>query len=310
MNEIRCIFMGTPQIAATVLQSMIDAKISVGLVVTQPDKKVGRKQNIVYSPVKQVALDHEIPVFQPRRIKEDFQMILDYQPDVIVTCAYGQIVHEEILNAPKYGCVNLHGSLLPKYRGGAPIQRAIWNGDSVSGMSLMKMVKRMDAGPVLAVEKIVIEPEDNSTSLFEKMGKAASKLIVDNFDLVCSANAHYVEQEEEQVVYAPVISKEEEKIDFSKDDAWIVNQIRALARTPGAYGLVKKKKLKILEAQYVKKEKTNLCQIIGLVDNCFAIDLHHGSLLISSLQMEGKPVVSGRDFFNGQGRNLVGQYIE
>lgn len=310
MSNIRCIFMGTPEIAATVLDSMLKANIEVGLVVTQPDKKVGRKQTIVYSPVKQVALEHDIPVFQPIRIKEDFQDILAYKPDVIVTCAYGQIVPKDILEAPQFGCVNLHGSLLPKYRGGAPIQRAIWNGDRVSGMSLMKMVSKMDAGPVLATKEIIIEQEDNSTSLFEKMACAAGDLIVEKFNLVCSPDCHYVEQNIDEVSFAPVILKEEEKIDFSKSDETIVNQIRALSYTPGAYGLIKNKKLKLLKATYKKGASGKTNEILGLMDDAFGIHLHKGILLVSDLQMEGKPAMSAKDFYNGQGRNLVGQFIE
>ena len=132
MENRRIIFMGTPKIASVVLKTMLENDIHVGLVVTQPDKKKGRKQQLVYSEVKEVALEYDIPVFQPVKIKSDYQTILDFAPDLIVTCAYGQIVPKEVLDLPVYGCVNLHGSLLPKYRGGAPIQRAIWNGDKVS----------------------------------------------------------------------------------------------------------------------------------------------------------------------------------
>lgn len=168
MENRRIIFMGTPKIASVVLKTMLENDIHVGLVVTQPDKKKGRKQQLVYSEVKEVALEYDIPVFQPVKIKSDYQTILDFAPDLIVTCAYGQIVPKEVLDLPAYGCVNLHGSLLPKYRGGAPIQRAIWNGDKVSGMSLMKMAPKMDAGPVLAQKEIEILPEDNSTSLLKR----------------------------------------------------------------------------------------------------------------------------------------------
>ncbi len=128
-----------------------------------------------------MALEYDIPVFQPVKIKSDYQTILDFCPDLIVTCAYGQIVPKEVLDLPKYGCVNLHGSLLPKYRGGAPIQRAIWNGDKVSGMSLMKMAPKMDAGPVLAQKEIEILPEDNSTSLFDKMAICLWRIIAFSF---------------------------------------------------------------------------------------------------------------------------------
>ena len=129
MKKVRTVFMGTPQIACTVLENMIEAGIDIVLVVTQPDRKVGRKQKVTYSPVKECALHHDIPVFQPYRIKEAYQAVLDAKPELIVTCAFGQIVPDVILEAPIYGCVNLHGSLLPKYRGAAPIQRAIWDGE-------------------------------------------------------------------------------------------------------------------------------------------------------------------------------------
>lgn len=310
MEKIRCIFMGTPQIAATVLESMLKAGISVDLVVSQPDRKMNRKHKIIYSPVKQVALENDIPCFQPEHIKTEYQTILEYQPDVIVTCAYGQIVPEVILKAPKYGCVNLHGSLLPAYRGGAPIQRAIWNGETISGMSLMKMAKGLDSGPVLATYKIDIEESDNSTTLFEKMADAASQLIVDKFSLVCSQEAVYVEQDSEKVTYAPVILKEEEHIDFSKSDKEIVNQIRALALKPGAFGFVNNKKLKVLEVLYKLGSSTTCGEILGLMENKYAISLHEGVLLVSSLQMEGKPVMEAKAFYNGQGRNLVGKIVE
>lgn len=309
MKKNTCIFMGTPQIAATVLSSMLDNGISVDLVVTQPDKKVGRKQKIQYSPVKEVALEHNIPVFQPIRIREDHQEIIDLNPDVIVTCAYGQILPEIILNTPQYGCVNLHGSLLPKYRGGAPIQRAIWNGDEKTGMSLMKMAKRMDAGPVLDVEEIVIENAETTSTLFEKMANAASRLIVRDYDLVCSDQAVYKEQDESQMVLAPIILKEEEHIDFSKEDQVIDCQIRALSSKPGAYGLIGKKKFKILKAIYEKGNATTCGEILGWKNDGYAISLHEGILYVQECQMEGKPAMDSRSFYNGQGRNLVGKVI-
>lgn len=301
--------MGTPQIAADVLMEMLNAGISVDLVVTQPDKKVGRKQTIVVSPVKQVALDHDIPVFQPVRIKEDYQTILDIQPDVIVTCAYGQIVPDAVLEAPRYSCVNLHGSLLPKYRGGAPIQRALWNGEAETGMSLMKMVSAMDAGPVLAQSSIPITETDTTTSLFEKLGKVAGDLIVEQFDVVCSDEAEYIEQEEQLVTYAPIISKEEEKIDLTQSDEQIFRQIRALSKTPGGYVYLHNKKWKILEATYQKEPIKTPFEVLGWQDG-YAIALHEGILSVHQCQMEGKPVMDAKSFYNGQGRNFVKETIE
>lgn len=307
---MKCIFMGTPEIAATILENMLNAGINVDLVVTQPDKRKGRKQTVVFSEVKEVAVKHDIPVFQPIRIKEDYQTILDYQPDVIVTCAYGQIVPKAVLDCPTYGCVNLHGSILPKYRGGAPIQRAIWNGDQESGMSLMKMAPRMDAGPVLAVKKVEITQEDNNTSIFKKMAIAASELILEKFDEITSGNAVYIEQNEEDVIFSPVITKEEEHIDLNQSDAMICNQIRALSYEPGAFVKVKNKKFKILKASYKESVVEEPFKFIGLVDSYYGLTLRNGVLLIQECQMEGKPMMKAKDFYNGQGRNLVGSIVE
>ena len=309
MENIRVIFMGTPKIASVVLEAMLENNIDVGLVVTQPDKKKGRKQVVVYSETKEVALAHGIEVFQPIIIKNDYQRILDFKPDLIVTCAYGQIVPKEILDLPRYGCVNLHGSLLPKYRGGAPIQRAIWNGDKVSGMSLMKMAPKMDAGPVLAQKEIRIEDSDNSTSLFEKMGVCASELLIEKFSLICSDKAVYVEQDEKNMTLAPVLSKEEEHIDFNQDDQMILNQIRAFSDAPGAYVLLNNKKFKILKAHLEnKQDSTMILEKVG--KNHLGIGLRDSMLVIDTCQMEGKPAMDVASFFNGQGRNLVGSSVE
>lgn len=256
-----------------------------------------------------MALEYDIPVFQPVKIKSDYQTILDFAPDLIVTCAYGQIVPKEVLDLPKYGCVNLHGSLLPKYRGGAPIQRAIWNGDKVSGMSLMKMAPKMDAGPVLAQKEIEILPEDNSTSLFDKMAICAGELLLSHFEEICSGKAVYVEQDESQVVFSPVLSKEEEHIDLNQDDEHILNQIRAFSDAPGAYVLLKGKKFKILKASYLNEENS-FASLVKIGKNKLGIGLHTGTLVIETCQMEGKPVMDCASFFNGQGRNLVGNIVE
>lgn len=310
MKHVRTVFMGTPMIAKTLLENILHAGISIDLVVTQPDRKVGRKQQIVYSPVKECALEHEIPVFQPQRIKEDFDPILQLKPDLIITCAYGQLVPEEILKAPRFGCVNLHGSLLPKYRGAAPIQRAVWNQDQESGMSLMKMVSKMDAGPVFSTEKIILDEEETTTSLFEKMADAASRLLIRDFDKICREDACYNEQDEALVTYAQKISKEDEKIDLSRSDSEIFAQIRALSLEPGGYVIVNQRKFKILEAHYHVETIDKPFCFIGKYKNGYGLSLHHGVLEIIRCQMEGKPVVSGADFANGQGRSLINTTCE
>ncbi len=310
MKQVRTVFMGTPKIAKTLLENILQAGISIDLVVTQPDRKVGRKQQVVYSPVKECALDNAIPVFQPQKIKEDFDPILKIQPDLIITCAYGQIVPDEVLNAPRFGCVNLHGSLLPKYRGAAPIQRAVWNQDKESGMSLMKMVSEMDAGPVFSEERILLDEEETTSSLFDKMADAASRLLIRDFDKICREDASYTEQDKTLVTYAKKISKDDEKIDLSRSDQEIFAQIRALSLEPGGYVFIKKRKFKILEAHYHDQSISKPLSFLGKYKNGYGLALHNGVLEIVRCQMEGKPVVSGSDFANGQGRSLIDMTCE
>lgn len=309
MKKVRTVFMGTPQIACTLLENMIDAGIDIVLVVTQPDRKVGRKQILTYSPVKECALRHDIPVFQPYRIKQDYQAVLDAKPELIVTCAFGQIVPDVILNEPVFGCVNLHGSLLPKYRGAAPIQRAIWNAEKKTGMSLMKMVSAMDAGPVFDTEEIEITPTETSSGLFEKMAVAASKLLLKDYDAICSTDAKYIEQDASLVTFAPKIEKEDEKIDFSKNDKEIICQINALSSVPGGYLIYNKKKFKIYKAEYRQQVVKEPFVWLGKIDHGFGLSLHQGILVITQCQMEGKPIVSGLDFANGQGQNWIGKHV-
>ncbi|WP_273477280.1 methionyl-tRNA formyltransferase [Faecalicoccus acidiformans] len=310
MKQVRTVFMGTPKIAKTLLENILQAGISIDLVVTQPDRKVGRKQQVVYSPVKECALDNAIPVFQPQKIKEDFDPILKIQPDLIITCAYGQIVPDEVLNAPRFGCVNLHGSLLPKYRGAAPIQRAVWNQDKESGMSLMKMVSEMDAGPVFSEERILLDEEETTSSLFDKMADAASRLLIRDFDKICREDASYTEQDKTLVTYAKKISKDDERIDLSRSDQEIFAQIRALSLEPGGYVFIKKRKFKILEAHYHDQSISKPLSFLGKYKNGYGLALHNGVLEIVRCQMEGKPVVSGSDFANGQGRSLIDMTCE
>ncbi|MCF0258659.1 MAG: methionyl-tRNA formyltransferase [Erysipelotrichaceae bacterium] len=310
MENRKIIFMGTPQIAADVLQKLIDAGADICLVVTQPDKKTGRKQTLVHSPVKKLALEHDIPVFQPERIRKDFQAVIDADAALAVTCAYGQIVPEEVLNAPKHGCVNLHGSLLPLYRGAAPIQRALWDGQTKTGMALMQMEKGMDTGGVMDVAELEILPEDNTTTLFEKMGHLAGDLIVKNLDVLLSGKAVFEPQNEAAATYAAMISKEDEKIDFSKSDAQICSQIRALALQPGAWLMAGGKKLKILKASYLPERLDEFGTFVKEGKKILSLQLHDGRLLLELMQPEGKPVMKTADFMNGQGRSLIGRKID
>ncbi len=311
-QDQKIIFMGTPKIAADILQSMIDAKANISLVVTQPDRKVGRKQKIEFSPVKEVALRYGIPVFQPARIRNENERLLEEKASLIVTCAFGQILSEENLKAVGGNAVNLHASLLPEYRGCAPIQRAIWDGKKITGMSLMKMEKGMDTGGVLDAEEIVIDPDETSSTLFEKMAVSGAGLINRNLPVLLEGKAEFVPQDDARQTYAAKITPEEERIDFSRSDREIYSQIRALLSEPGAWFVAGGKKMKILECRYVPySEGENREPFILKKDGKKKMSLHlrDGKLDLLRVQPEGKAAMDIAAFVNGAGRALDGSRI-
>lgn len=313
-QEERIIFMGTPQIAADVLQRLIDEGRNVVLAVSQPDRPAGRKNRIEPTPVKQLAQAHQIPVFQPQRIKNDYEAIREARPDLIVTCAYGQILPEALLELPVQGCVNLHGSLLPAYRGAAPIQRALWDGQDESGMTLMRMEAGMDTGAVCAMKKMPITETDTTGTLFEKMGALAAGLLMEHLDSLLDGSAVFVPQDEENATYAAMLKPEEEALDFGADDLRMERQIRTFAPHPGAYVTFGGKKLKILEAVYEPGLPASEERPLGTLKKegkkNLSLQLHAGRLLLKSVQPAGKGVMKAADFANGAGRALEGQVCQ
>jgi len=297
--------MGTPSIAAQVLASLIEAECNIVAVVTQPDKPIGRKQVLQASPVKELALKHNLKVLQPRRIRKEYQELCNIEADLIITCAYGQIVPKEVLEHPHYGCVNTHASLLPKYRGAAPIQRAILNGEKVTGMSLMYMNEKMDEGDIILQKELIIEDSDTTSSLFEKMGKLASEMLLTNLDYLCSDKVKRIVQEHSLATYAAMLSRDDEKLDLNKSAIENFNQIRALSEQPGAYVEYAKQKYKLFKASYdLSGNEANT--FVGLIDNKLAFGCGEGTLYCEMIQPAGKKTMSAKDFFNGKGRSLVG----
>ncbi len=301
----RIIFMGTPNISSKVLEGMILNGYNVVAVIAQPDREVGRKKILEPVPTKVVAEKYNIPVYQPVKIRKEYEFVNELHPDVIVTLAYGQIVPQGLLDIPKQGCINLHGSLLPKYRGAAPIQYALINNEKVTGMTLMKMVKEMDAGEMYAIEEVAISDEDNATTLFEKMGDAALKLILRVLPDYLEGKIKGVEQDESLVTFAPSIKPEEEKIDLNKSKEEIFGWIRGLSDVPGAYLYFDNLKLKIYRAQIISDE------ILGEVGEIVKADkfgLHiqtkNGILSLLDLQLEGKKRMDYKSFLNGHSQVL------
>lgn len=292
--------MGTPEFSVPVLESLIENYQVVG-VVTQPDKEVGRHHEIKPTPVKEVALKNNILVLQPQRIKKEYQEILDLKADLIVTCAYGQMIPKEILEAPKYGCINVHASLLPKLRGGAPIHRAIINNETRTGITIMYMVEKMDAGDILAQEETPILKEDNVGILHDRLSKMGAKLLIETIPDLINGKIKPIPQNEEEVTYAWNIKREEEKIDFNQRTIDIYNQIRGLNPWPGGYALLDGKVVKIYEARisdsFFTTKKNG--EIGKVYEDGIGVSTKDGEIIITKLQPSGKRKMLAKEYLNG-----------
>ncbi len=307
-ENARILYMGTPEISASVLEGLLEEGFNVVAVVTNPDKEVGRKRILTPPPVKQVALAHSIPVYQPRRIRLEHEFLSSLDIDVIVTMAYGQIVPKEVLEAPKRGCINLHGSLLPELRGAAPIQRALDLGYKATGVTLMQMVEAMDAGEMYDKEIVPIEEKDNYTDLAKKISASAKRLILRDLLPYLNGGLPGIPQDESKVTFAAKISKEEEHLDLSLPAEQVRNHIRALSLTPGAYVELPQGKCKILQAEVAEGKSLaqgELClEKSGAYLGCGA-----GVLKLLEVQLEGKNKMEGNSFSNGY-RSLHGYIVK
>ena len=309
-ENARIIFMGTPSISAKVLKGLIDAGYNIVAVIAQPDRPVGRKKILMPVPTKVVALEHNIPVFQPEKIRKDYEFVKDLAPDVIVTLAYGQIVPQGLLVIPSIGCINLHGSLLPKYRGAAPIQYALINNEEETGMTLMKMIKEMDAGEMYDKEVVKILKEDNSTSLFEKMGDAALTLILRALPKYINHELVGIPQDESLVTYCPTIKPEEEKLDLSKTKEQLFGYIRALSEEPGAFLYLGEEKFKIYKSEIISDEIIGeVGQIVKADKNGLYLQTVNGILNLLIVQKQGKNKMDYKSFVYGN-RDILNQILK
>lgn len=306
MKSLKIVFMGTPEFACSILQSLIDSRHEVIAVVSQPDKKVGRKQIIQETPTKKLAIEHNIDVIQPIKIREDYDGILAYKPDLIVTCAYGQMIPEALLNAPEYGSLNVHASLLPKLRGGAPIHKSIIYGEEKTGVSIMRMVNKMDAGDYMLQKEVVIDMNDTAGSLYDKLMVIGAQAIIEAIDLLVEGKAVFTKQDEANVSFAYNISKEEEKIDLDKSYKDVYNHIRGLIPWPVGYIYFHDKKLKI---HGVKLSEIKCDIPIGelfVEDKQLFLSCHGGVVQLCEVQLEGKKKCSASEFINGNKSRIIG----
>ena len=306
MDKLKIVYMGTPEFSVEPLKKLNEI-YDVVLVVTQPDKKVGRKQEIKYSPVKEYALNNNIEVFQPVKIREEYQKILDKKPDIIITCAYGQIIPKILLDYPKYGCINIHASLLPKYRGGAPIHHAIINGEKYTGITIMYMDTKMDSGDILCQEKIEIKDDDNVGTMFNKLSILGSKMIVKYLPDIIHGNINPIKQDEIDVTYAYNISKEDEVIDFNNKTIDIFNKIRGLNPFPVGYSYLDGKRVKLYSSKVGNSNKGSIIgEIINIYDDGIGVRTLDGEIIITELQFEGKKKTSTKEYLNGvQDKNYL-----
>ncbi|MCR5348825.1 MAG: methionyl-tRNA formyltransferase [Bacilli bacterium] len=303
----RIVYMGTPAISATVLSGLLEQGFHVVGVICNPDKPTGRKGMLTPCPVKTVALQAGIPVFQPAKIRLDHGFLPSLEPDVIVTMAYGQIVPQEVLDCPKRGCINLHGSILPALRGAAPIQRALDLGLKETGVTLMQMVAAMDAGEAYDVEKVEIAEEDNYTSLAEKIGIAARNLIVRDLIPYLNGELPGVPQDESLVTFASKITPGDEKLDFHMSGKVFVNRVRALSLTPGGYAYLDGLKFKILSATPTDLPVGQPGEVVKAKKGLF-VSVSDATLRLDLVQLEGKKMVDGASFANGY-RDLLGKIL-
>lgn len=291
--------MGTPQFAVPVLEKLI-SKYDVIMVVSQPDREKDRKGNIIFSPIKELAISNNIEVYQPEKIRKEYQKIVDLNPDLIVTCAYGQIIPEVILNCPKYGCINVHGSLLPKLRGGAPIQHAIIDGYNETGMTIMYMDKGMDTGDIISMESIPILDSDNYDSLHDKLSILGAELLMRTLPSIIEGTNDRIKQDESLVTFGYNISKEDEKIDFNLSSREVFNKIRGLSSVPGSYCLLNNLRMKVYESFITDEDSSSECGKIVRIDKTgIYVNTLDKVIRLTDIKLEGKKRCKVSDFVNG-----------
>ena len=307
MDKLKVVFMGTPLFSVNVLNALAD-NYDVVLVVTSPDAYVGRKKILTPCPVKRRAIELGIPVISPFKVSVDYEDILNAKPDVIITCAYGQIVSKEILDIPKYGCINIHASLLPKYRGGAPIHYALINGEEETGVTLMYMDEGMDTGDMLVSERIKIEEDDNIETLSNKLSVLGSKMIINYLEDIINGKIVGVKQDNDKATFARIIKRSDEHLDFNFSNRDVYNKFRALSPSPLPNFIMDDTEIKIAECE-LSDEEGDASKIINEGKDYFIIGCMSGSIKVTKIKPSGKNIMSVKDFKNGYG-SLLGKVLK
>lgn len=298
MKDKRVIFMGTPDFSVPVLEKLIE-NTNVVLVVTKKDAYVGRKKVLTESPVAICAHEHNIEVYKPNKLKEDYEYILNKKPDIIITCAYGSIVPKVVLDYPSYGCINVHASLLPKYRGASPIVASILNDEKETGITIMYMDEGIDTGNIIMSRSIEIEDNDNSLSLSNKLSLLGANLLIDTLPKIFEGENFDIPQDNEEATYVGMLKREDEHIDFNNSVDNIKNQVRAFSPEPYAFINIDDTEYKISEVEIKKCDVSKIGIIVEVNKDSFGITAKDGIVYIKRIKPSGKKEMSVKDFFNG-----------
>ena len=312
-KELKIVFMGTPEFSVPVLKGLME-NYKVRAIVTQPDRPVGRHGEMSPSPVKRVGIENTILVLQPEKIKENIEMITSLEPDLIITCAYGQILPKEILECPRLGCINVHASLLPRLRGGAPIHRAIIEGHRKTGVTIMHMGLGMDDGDIISQEEIEIDIKDTASTLHDKLSVLGRDLLLKTLPSIIDGTSIRTKQDSSKVTLGLTIKREDERINFSKTKREIYNLVRGLNSWPGAYCLYEGKILKVWECREGELYNPGLFdgQITAIYEDGFGVKVSNGEIVFTSVQPEGKKKMNATDFIHGVSNKeeLIGKILD
>ncbi|MDK4352722.1 methionyl-tRNA formyltransferase [Enterococcus thailandicus] len=309
------VFMGTPVFSVPILEGLLEAGYTVQAVVTQPDRPVGRKKVITPTPVKEAALKHDLLVLQPEKISgsEEMEKIVELQPDILITAAFGQFLPEKLLQVPKHGAINVHASLLPKYRGGAPVHYSIINGEKETGVTIMEMIKKMDAGGIFAQESLPITKQDDVGTMFDKLSLLGKELLLKTLPSILDGSLTPTPQDEEKVTFSPNITREQEAIDWNKKAEEVDNQVRGMRPWPIAFTTYEDARWKLLAVEPLAEETTEAPGTIIRKDkkNLWIACGNQTVLAIKELQPAGKGKQTIQAFLNGSGQHvMVGQQVK
>lgn len=308
MKDVRVVFMGTPLFGVPTLEALVERFNVVG-VVTQPDRDTEK-----YSPIKELALKNNIRVLQPEKIKTEFYEVIELKPDLIVTCAYGQIIPKDILDYPRYGCINIHASLLPKLRGGAPIHRAVIEGYSKTGITIMYMDQKMDTGDIIKQKETDITDSDNAGTLHDRLSVMGRDLLLEALPEILSGNVTRIKQNNDEATYAWNLTREDEKLDFEKNGREVFNKIRGLSPWPGTYCIFEGKICKVWASRmgpsYYSAEING--QITRIYEDGIGVKVQDGEIVFTEIQLEGKKRMTVKEFLNGiqDKQSLIGRVLE